>query len=391
MSSPVLMRSDIVTEPVHILFVIDQLCEVGGAERVLLNTIRLLPKEQFRCSLITFKIDLSFDLFQSLPCPHVVYPIHRTYDFSGLRALSAMRQYLKQENVQIIHTFHETSDLWAGPICKLFRRCALVSSRRDMGILRTLKHDIAYRALHSMFDLVLTVSDQVRQFCIKEDGLSPQKVATLYNGLEVRNLTVRKGFSDLRRQLAISSTAPLVVTVGNIRPVKGIDVLVETAAIVVRHYPDSVFLVVGRKSDKKYVEDLEARVTQLGIQRNVRFWGESDDVPSLLRSCDVFFLPSRSEGFSNALIEAMACGLPCVASRVGGNDEAIEEGRSGYLVGCENAIDAAERILRLLGNPTFAKQMGNRGRKIVESKFTAEIMIQQLIGHYERLLAARRN
>jgi glycosyltransferase involved in cell wall biosynthesis len=123
----------------------------------------------------------------------------------------------------------------------------------------------------------------------------------------------------------------------------------------------------------------------------VRFWGETTDVAALLRSCDLFFLPSRSEGFSNALIEAMAWSLPCVATNVGGNAEAVADGESGYIIESEDAAGAAKRILTVLESRDLARRMGAAGRKIVENRFTAEIMIKQLVGHYERLLADRRN
>jgi glycosyltransferase involved in cell wall biosynthesis len=377
--------------PVHVLFIIDQLCEMGGAERMLLSTIRLLPKERFRCSLATFKLDPTLALFQALPCPHVVYPLWRTYDWNAFRSSSRIRKFLRRENVQIVHTFHETADLWGGFISKLGGNRILVSSRRDMGILRSLKHNLGYRLLNRMVDLVLTVSEEVRQFCIRTDGIVPQKAATLYNGLELANVDSRHAPRDLRTLLRVDSSAPVIATVGHIRPVKGIDILVRTAAIVVRQIPNALFLVIGRNSDPEYSKKLTRAIESFGVSSNVRFWGESNEVVSLVRQCDIFFLPSRSEGFSNALIEAMACGLPCVATNVGGNAEAVSHGESGYIINSEDADSAAARILMLLKDPDSARKMGTAGRKIVESRFTSDTMIAQLVGHYERLLANRRN
>src|SRR5260370_11286367 len=331
--------------PAHVLFFIDQLCETGGAERMLLNTVRLLPPERFRCSLITFKIDASLELFNHLPCPHYVFPLRRTYNWNAVQTARKLREFMLRENVQIVHTFHETSDLWAGLVSKLSGRPALVSSRRDMGILRSPKHDFGYRMMNPMFDLVLAVSEEVRRFCIQKDHLSPKKVVTLYNGLELNRIPSRNGNRSLRCALGMDASTPIVVTVGHIRPVKGIDVLVETAAKVAREFPGVAFLVIGRNSDPKYFQELESRIAELGLRENVRFFGESENIFFLLQMCDVFYLPSRSEGFSNALIEAMACGLPCIATRVGGNAEAIEEGRSGYLIESEDSQTAAERIL----------------------------------------------
>jgi glycosyltransferase involved in cell wall biosynthesis len=389
MNPPISKNADGKRAPVHVLFLIDQLREAGGAERMLLNTIRWLPREHFRCSLITFKIDESLELFKNLPCPHFVFPLRRTYDWNAFQIARKLREFIRKENVQIVHTFHETSDLWAGLIAKMSGDLALVSSRRDMGILRSPKHNVGYRLMNSKFDLVLTVSEEVRRFCIERDHLLPGKVATLWNGLELDRIPPKNGMGTLRSSLGVAVSTPVIATVGHVRRVKGIDVLVETAGIVAKKFPEAVFLIVGRNAESPYSQELATRIQELGIQRNVRFYGETEAISPLLRMCDIFFLPSRSEGFSNALIEAMACSLPCVATRVGGNAEAVEESQSGYLVDNEDAKTAAERIMQLLENPDAAKRMGLAGREIVERKFTANVMIDQLTGHYDRLLAAR--
>jgi glycosyltransferase involved in cell wall biosynthesis len=209
--------------------------------------------------------------------------------------------------------------------------------------------------------------------------------------LELDKVLSTNGAGDLRTSLQLESTAPVITTVGNIRHVKGIDILVETAAKVVRHFPNAVFLVVGRNSDPQHFQDLQERIAALGIQRNVRFAGEAENIFPFLKMSDIFFLPSRSEGFSNALIEAMACGLPCVATSVGGNPEAVEDGRTGYLVESEDADASTEKILMLLRNPIEAARMGAVGREIVERKFTADIMIRRLTEFYDRMLAGDRN
>jgi glycosyltransferase involved in cell wall biosynthesis len=377
--------------PIRVLFMIDQICEMGGAERVFLNTIRLLPKDRFRCSIITFKIDPSLGIFDSLPCPHQVLPLRNVHDWNSVRVAQKIRGIVRNEKVDIVHTFFETSDLWGGLVSKMSGARTLVSSRRDMGILRSRKHDLGYRIMNPWFDMVLTVSEQVRQFCIQKDHLPPKKVLTLYNGLELDKIPHTNGTGALRNSLGIEASAPVVVAVGHIRRIKGIDVLVRAAGKVAREFPNVVFLVVGRNSEPAHFRELEVLIEKLGVQKNVRFLGETENIYPLLKMSDVFFLPSRSEGFSNALIEAMARGLPCVATRVGGNGEAVEEGHSGYLVENEDADSAADRIIALLRNPERAKEMGQAGRKIVEQKFTAEVMMERLVSLYDGLLAKGSN
>jgi len=373
----------------HVLFLIDQLCVAGGAERAILQTIRLLPKDRFRSTLITFKLDEKIELFRSLPCQSYVLPLRRTYDWNSLRVAQKIRRFIRGEGVDIVHTFHETSDLWGGLVSRVKDAPALVSSRRDMGILRTTKHRVAYRLMRSSFDLVLTVSDEVRRYCIEADGLAPHKVATLYNGVELEYLTRSNGGRSLREQFGFESSAPVVLTVANISKVKGIDVLIKVAARVAHEIPDVLFVIVGANVDGEYFKTIEVQIVELGMQRNVRLVGQTENVASFLKMADVFFLPSRSEGFSNALIEAMGCGLPCVATDVGGNSEAIRDGVSGFIVENENAESAADRILKLLREPGLARTMAAAGKCTVSERFTTKIMIDQLTGHYNHLLAAR--
>lgn len=377
--------------PTHVLFLIDQLCEMGGAERILMNTIRLLPADRFRCSLITFKIDPSLPVFADFPCPYQVFPIRRTYGFDGMKVAWKIREFMQRENVAIVHSFFETSDIWGGLIAKSTGRALLISSRRDMGILRSKKHDLAYRLMHPCFDLVTTVSEEVRRFCIQKDKLAPAKVQTLYNGLDLAKVDLAPTSNSLRPSLGIGPEVPLITTVGHIRKVKGIDIFIEAAAQVRNEFPNAVFLVVGRNSEPKHADELKLLIEKHRLEQNFRFLGETEAIYPLLKASDVFVLPSRSEGFSNALIEAMACGLPCVATRVGGNAEAIEEGVNGYLVENEDINGLADRLLRLLHDPVSAKAMGAAGRNIVKAKFTSEVMIDQLVGHYQRLLESRQN
>ena len=373
----------------HILYVIDELCEMGGAERVLLNMIRLLPRERFRCSLVTFKIEPSLRIFENFPCPWHLFPMRRTYDWNALRVANQIRRLIRSQRVRIVHTFFETSDLWGGLVAKLSGEPVLVSSRRDMGILRRPIHDRAYRLLNPMFDLVLTVSEEVRAFSMRQDHLAPEKVATLHNGIEIDKAATATDSAALRAQLKLSGASHIICAVAHIRRVKGLDIFVQAAAKVCREFPHAVFVVVGGNHEPEYFRELQRLTESLGLNDNIRFLGRREEVFPLLKMSDVFCLPSRSEGFSNALVEAMACSLPCVATRVGGNAEALQDGQNGFLVEPEDASATADRILTLLRQPEWARRMGHAARQAVEEKFTQEAMMKNLVGVYERLLAAK--
>ena len=374
----------------HVLFIIDELCEMGGAERVLLKTVRLLPRELFRCSVLTFKVNQQAEEVRNIACPLYVMPLKKTYDWNALKVARQIRRFIKEHKVSIVQTFHETSDLWAGPIAKLSGCPVLISSRRDLGILRSRKHRIGYKVMARLYDTVLAVSPQVKQFCLEQDGLDDGKVQTLFSGMEMERVEKATDRSIMRKRLNIAEDVPVITTVGNIRKVKGIDVLIKAADLVCRRHSRALFLVVGRKSEAEYCQELENKLSSLCLTANFRFLGSREDVFSLLRMSDVFCLPSRSEGFSNALIEAMGSRLPCVVTDVGGNSEVLKHGETGFLVANEDWREMAARLIYLLDDPGLATEMGLRGEEVIQSGFTAEIMIGELVQVYQRLLKQRR-
>lgn len=378
-----------VMKKIRILFVIDQLCAPGGAERMLLKTIAGLPPSRFECHLATFKHDQAVELFANLPCPLHVFPLRRTYDLQAWKSGRQLRQFIRDTGIHIVHTFHETSDLWGGLIAKSAGCPVLVSSRRDMGFLRSLKHYVGYRVLSRCFDRVLSVSEQVREHCMRTDSLGANQVMTVYNGIDLAHVDRQEPDGLLRRSLGIPNSAPLVTAVGNIRRIKGIDVLLQAAQRVRQQMPDAVFLVVGKACDQAYFQELQETVKALGLHRHVKFAGAREDVIPILKASDVFCLPSWSEGFSNALLEAMACAVPCVATNVGGNKEAIQDGLHGYLIAPGQPGEMADRILHLLRHSAQARAIGRAGRRRVEEQFTFDIMIRRLVAVYDELLEGK--
>jgi len=373
----------------HILYVIDQICQVGGAERVLLEMIRRLPRDHFRCSVITFQIEPGLEALENVSSLLRVLPLRRTYDISAIRTALLIRDLIRRENVSIVHTFFETSDLWAAPIARLSGCPVLVSSRRDTGILRTRKHHLAYPIVNRLFDRVLTVSEKVRAYALNHDHLPPERVETLYNGVDLEALDAKAAEVDARLSLGLKATSRVISTLANIRHVKGIDVLARAAARVCFACPDAVFLVVGGVLEPEAFRELQSLVDSLGIKDNFRFLGAMSNPYPVLAASDIFCLPSRTEGFSNALIEAMGSRLACVATRVGGNAEALTEGVNGFLVESEDADAMGNRLLRLLRDPNLRRGMGQAARQTVESHFSMSAMMARLTGIYQELLAAK--
>ncbi len=373
----------------HILYLIDVLYGFGGAECALLRTARLLPKDRYRCSIGTFRLRASTSLLRDAPCPVIEFPLKRAFGPGAVLSAIKLNEFIRSERVHIVHTFFQSADLWGGLIAKLSGCRILVSSRRDMGILGTAKHRAGYRILNPLFDQVQAVSDSVREHVVKTEKLDPAKVITIPNGVDVEQITAAKQSLELRRLLKIGSEVPLIVTVGNIRHVKGVDVLLRAMPSVIESYPKATLLIIGSVNEPEHCLELKNLIADLNLSSNVKFLGKSDQVFSLLKACDIFCLPSRTEGMSNALLEAMACGLPCVATAVGGTPEVIADGENGYLVTSEDAQGLADRIVCLLRKPHLADALGAAARVTVEKRFSAHRMVEDMMTAYERVLMSR--
>jgi glycosyltransferase involved in cell wall biosynthesis len=365
----------------HILLVVDQLGKVlGGGERIALKLAAVLPHYGYRTSILTFSAHPESAALKSPLCPIYLLSLPCTYDMAALRAALEFRRFLKRRSIRIVHTFFESSDIWAGLVTKTTSNVKLVWARRDMGILRARKHRIAYRLMAGAPDAVFAVSEQVRRHSIEVDRIDAARVQTIYNGLNLSDW-------DAASRPAKGPGEFLVTTVGNIRRVKGHDVFIRAAATVVRHFPKVFFSIAGDVLEPAYFVELQTLVQDLNLADRVRFDGGVTDLRQHLAAADMFVLPSRSEGFSNAIIEAMASYLPVVATDVGGNAEAVEEGITGFLVPPEDPGALSSAILRLLSDPLQAKAMGAAGRTLVAERFTTESMMNQIADAYSNLLS----
>jgi glycosyltransferase involved in cell wall biosynthesis len=366
----------------HVLLVLDQFPKtLGGGERIVLKIAALLPQYGYRASILTFSVHPESAALNSPPCPIYLLPLQRTYDFKAFQAALRFRQFLRQQKIEIVQTFFESSDLWAGFLTRTLSNSKLVWSRRDMGILRTSKHHLGYRLMANAPHAVFAVSEQVRRHCIEIDRIDPARVQTVYNGLDLADWNTPP-------RPANSPGKVIVTTVGNIRRVKGHDVFIKAAAAIVPHFPGASFSIAGDVLEPDYFSELQDLVRSLDLSNCFHFVGGITNLREHLSTSDIFVLPSRSEGFSNAIVEAMAASLPVVATNVGGNAEAVEDGVTGSIVPVDDPVALSAAITRLISNPSQAKAMGEAGRNLVMEKFTTEAMMSKIAACYKDLLAS---
>jgi len=307
---------------------------------------------------------------------------------NGIYQMLRLARFLRRGRFQVLHTHDLWSNLLGIPAGRLARIPVLISSRRD------LSHQSWYtprkrrflRQLQRFSSAVLVNSEQIREQLVREDGFSPDEIRVVHNGIDLDRFS--HIVPDRSRLFPGLENCKLIVVTGNMHSdIKGQPTLIEAAPRICHQFPKARFILIG---DGERRRDFESKVAQLGLQTSFLFLGWRQDVPDLLACCDLAVLPSKAEGFSNALLEYMALGLPSVATQVGGNAEILQHGVNGLLVPPDNPEALGNAISSLLENPSFASQLALAGRERVRTCFGLERLAADVDRLYTQLLRRRR-
>lgn len=213
-----------------------------------------------------------------------------------------------------------------------------------------------------------------------------REIKVVYTGCDTKKFLFDKGARmELRQKLKIPPTDPVLIFVGHIIKPKGIYDLLEAFSRAHRRYPNLHLIIVGAGEESKKLK----KVAEIkGLKEWVYFMGPQphDEIPKWLSAADIFVLPSWREGLPNAVVEAMACERPVIATRVGGIPEAVEDNESGILIEKQNIESLKEAIIALVEDKSKREKMGHRGREIVTEKFTWDANIRNLIKVYDEVI-----
>lgn len=214
-------------------------------------------------------------------------------------------------------------------------------------------------------------------------GVQEERIWDIANGVDVERFAPAAPDErmDLRRRLGLPD-GKLVVFVGRLTVAKALDVLLNAWAQRDATLADAHLILVG---DGELRDDLMRQMHALGMAQSVVFTGSTNDTAAYLRACDAFVLSSRTEGMPVALLEAMACGLPCVATCVGGSVEVLEDGTSGRLVAPEDAAALAKALAEALATPAW----GIHARRRIQDRYAIDAVAQRYVTLYESLLNGR--
>jgi glycosyltransferase involved in cell wall biosynthesis len=356
------------------MFVITSM-PVGGAETLLVNLIRRLNRERFAPELCCLKTLGPLGEVLAQEVPTFAGLLSGKYD---LRVLPRLVRLLRQRNVDAVVTVGAGDKMFWGRLAAWLAGVPVICSALHStgwpdGVGRL------NRLLTPLTDAFIGVAAAHGKHLIEGEGFPAHKVHVIANGVDARRFAPRPASEELRAALGLVPGAPVIAVVAALRPEKNHELLLRSLRLVVNEVPTAQLLVVGDGPERPR---LEALAGELDLAGAVRFAGTRGDVAELLALADVFALTSHNEANPVSILEAMACGKPVVATRVGSIAETVLDGETGILAPPDSARRVSRHLIHLLRKPELARQMGRRGREAVVAGWSLERMVRG----YEDLL-----
>ena len=307
----------------------------------MIELVRRLDPARFAVHVACFRTEGEW-FSRAAECAQSVaaFPIDGFASRAALSQLRAFARWCHERGIVLVHTTDLYSNIFFLPGAALARVPVRIGSRREIAAGKSLAQLALQRAWYACAHHVVANAAAVATR-LRHEGVRASKISVVPNGLDLARF-------QPRRDAAASRT---VAMVANLRPGKGHDTLIDAAALVVPRFPDVRFELIGDGTERAALME---RAEHRGVSQAVHFLGHVDDVPARLAQAAIFTLPSESEAFPNAVLEAMACGLPVVASAVGGIREVVQDGHTGFLVAPRDPQALADRICGLLTQPAHA-------------------------------------
>ena len=337
--------------------------QVGGMEKLLVEFAKFTDRSRFE---LTFaSLERRGDIAAEIEALN--WPV---YDFNkrlGLRpsVVGRLAWQLRKCRTQVVHTHNTAAFIYGVLAAKMAGVKRIIHTRHGQRLGASARQTFLFRRLTRLVERVVCVSEDGRRLSLLE-GVQPRRLCTILNGIDFD----RFDYAGMR------PFAP-AITVARLSPEKNIACLIRAVPLVLQKLgavADTFSLnIVGDGAQRA---ELERLTQELSLSERVRFLGQQNNVTQLLTNASMFVLPSLTEGVSLTLLEAMASGLPVVATRVGGTPEVVDHGHTGLLVSARRPDELANAIAHTFLNPVTAAHMGQLGRQRVEQAFCVKAMIR---------------
>jgi glycosyltransferase involved in cell wall biosynthesis len=426
-------------KPVPVVVIIGSL-DVGGVEMDLLRNLPRIDRRRFDVSVYTFRYPgalaekmMAAGIPVYTPAPGAGMTVSRVVSDSGRRparrharqtvkepgatrklaraayamvagtissvrayadVIIPMARYIRYRRAKVVHCFLPDAYFYgtlatflAGKRCVAMSRVGLNVYQDKYPFYKLVERRLLHRLVQVAVGNAKFVLAQLREEKVRE-----RKLFLLYNGIDFTAIATEQGTrTDARKLLDIPDDAFVITIVANFHPYKGHADLIAALALVAEALPMPWVLLAAGSDRSGHLAAMKKLATERGLESRISFLGPRDDVPKLLASADLHVLPSHQEALPNNIIEAMAVGLPVVATSVGGVPELIVEGESGLLVAPNDPPALAEAILTLARDPELRRRMSEKNKAVVRERFTLEKSVASYEEVYRNVAYPRRN
>jgi sugar transferase (PEP-CTERM/EpsH1 system associated) len=374
---------------VHIIFTLG----TGGLENGLVNIINRCPPSRYRHAIICLSHAEEFSRRLTAPDVEVIELNKKPGHDLGM--YWRLWRHLRRLRPDIVHT-RNLAALETQVLGLLMPGCKRVHGEhgRDMNDLNgsNRKYNTLRRFLSPLIHRFIAVSQDLSQWLADTVRIPAEKVVQIYNGVDTARFAPQAnqpgdGKAELPDNFRPQSNRVVIGTVGRLAAVKDQQLLLTALHQLQTERPalrDTLRLMIVGDGPERAA--LEAQIDRLSLQDQVWLAGDREDIPELLRSMDVFVLPSLGEGISNTILEAMASGLPVIASTVGGNPELVQEGRTGLLFPAGDADTLTGALTRLIDDQSLRQAMGQAAMAHIRQHFDWQRTVESYLTLYDELL-----
>lgn len=376
----------------NIVYMIDGL-GWGGAERLMIPILSNIDKQCFNIRVCVLQNKDGNPVANELREIGITVDMLPVRYLRELNAIPRIIKYLREAKTDLLHAQLEFATVLGGMASKRLGIPSAVTlhtiPENEEGLKSNIHLMLENFILRNFIDCVISVSKETQRFYLHTAKLSDEKSCVIYNGIDVNKYsTVLPARSKILTEFDIPPTAHVLTTVAVLREPKGIQYMIRAMPTLINADPQIYYLIVG---GGEYFESLQNEAKKLRVEENIRFAGVRKDIPSILSASDLFVLPTLTEALPTVLTEAMAAGLPILASRVGGVPEMIQDGINGKLIEPANPEILAAVCLEMLKDSQSLRQMGVAGKKIAEEKFNIKTQVEQLQDLYSQLILQKKS
>lgn len=356
--------------------------KLGGGENVVATLAQTLPADRYTVSVCCLHREGSLaDMLRDKGINVVWLKMRLRY---WPISLFKLYRLLRRMKIQIVHTHLHPASIWGRIAAILAGVPVIINTEHNLNLWRRGHHRFVERIVNRYTTKIIAVSEDIRLLRIRSEGMSPQRIITIPNAVDIDRFSRVNSRERVRKQLGIDASSLLIGTVARLEYQKRIDHFLEACHLIQKHFPNIRIVIVG---DGTLRRELEAQAKRLNLlPEHVQFLGNRKDVPDLLSAMDIFVLSSEFEGMPIALLEAMAATKPVVATRVGGIPEVIKDGQNGLLVSYNDPPGLAKAILELIKNDDLRQSLAFQAFKTVNECFSTSVFSQRTSSLYDALL-----